>query len=254
MRKKSLITMILSMALVAAVGVGGTLAYLSQTSNTVTNNFTVGSGYEEDDDEHTGIYVDETEYEYDEDDDENKIVHEGDDEDSPVKRTDDGNSYENLLPGDVLVKDPKVNMVGGSVASYVFVKIDGVDALEAVKDSEGNQAIAITGWDTASWVKIAEIDGKATEKTTGDGYYVYRGSLATDDVVNVSKEEKGKKITLPEPVFTNVEVNIDLVEMPEGELASVKVQSCAVQATRDRQGYADAFAQAPAGFAPAANN
>lgn len=41
--KKKLITLITSIALIAAVGVGATLAYLTATTGTVTNTFTVGS-------------------------------------------------------------------------------------------------------------------------------------------------------------------------------------------------------------------
>ena len=39
----------MSVALVAAVGIGGTLAYLSSTSNDVKNTFTVGKGFDDTD-------------------------------------------------------------------------------------------------------------------------------------------------------------------------------------------------------------
>ena len=44
--KKKVVAAIMSVALVAAVGIGGTLAYLSSKSNDVTNTFTVGKGYD----------------------------------------------------------------------------------------------------------------------------------------------------------------------------------------------------------------
>lgn len=48
MKRKNMATMVTCIALVGAVAVGGTLALLSQGSNTVTNTFTVGKGYNQD--------------------------------------------------------------------------------------------------------------------------------------------------------------------------------------------------------------
>ena len=45
MTKKKLMMAGLSAGLVAVVGIGGTLAYLSDKSEVVTNTFTVGTGY-----------------------------------------------------------------------------------------------------------------------------------------------------------------------------------------------------------------
>ena len=45
MKKKSLVTMVASLALVGAVGVGSTLAYLSSTTGTLVNTFSTASGY-----------------------------------------------------------------------------------------------------------------------------------------------------------------------------------------------------------------
>ena len=66
MKKRKLMMTIMSLALVLVVAVGGTLAYLSDQSNQVTNTFNVGSGYEEEenpddpDNPHTGLWLDET--------------------------------------------------------------------------------------------------------------------------------------------------------------------------------------------------
>lgn len=49
MTKKRIATMATCIALVGAVAVGGTLALLTRESNTVTNTFTVGTGYKEGD-------------------------------------------------------------------------------------------------------------------------------------------------------------------------------------------------------------
>ena len=50
MKKNKIMLSVISGLLVAAVAVGGTLAYLSDKSNMVTNTFNVGSGYEWDED------------------------------------------------------------------------------------------------------------------------------------------------------------------------------------------------------------
>ena len=107
MTKKKIMMAAMSAGLVAVVGVGGTLAYLSAQSNTVTNTVTVGTGYPTDSDGHQGLYLDETEYYYDSDIKENLEVR--------GRRTETGNRYENLFPGDSFIKDPTVHMIGGSV-------------------------------------------------------------------------------------------------------------------------------------------
>ena len=63
MKKKSLLTMLLALTLVAVVGVGATLAYLSDSTGAMTNTFTVGSGIDITQDE------EDIDYDYDKDDD-----------------------------------------------------------------------------------------------------------------------------------------------------------------------------------------
>lgn len=238
MTKKKLMMAGLSAGLVAVVGVGGTLAYLSAQSKTVNNTFTVGSGFITDDEEHTGLFLDETEYTY------NEILKKNE---TTGERTEEGNKYQNLYPGNSLTKDPKVTMIGGSVESYVFVKVDGVDELEAITAPETNDAVFdVTGWITESWVKLDE-NGEVDSEKDGNGYYVYKGMLAQEDgVVNVSLEENGKHVQLPEEVFSTVYVN-NVEKLPEEavvEAQKVSVKACAVQATEVRQGVAEAFKQA----------
>lgn len=48
MKRKNMISMVTSLALVGVVAVGGTLALLSSTTNNLTNTFTVGQGYDKD--------------------------------------------------------------------------------------------------------------------------------------------------------------------------------------------------------------
>lgn len=237
MTKKKLMMAGLSAGLVAVVGVGGTLAYLSAQSNTVDNSFTVGSGFIADDDGHIGLFVDELGYKYNENTKKNEETGE---------RTEDGNKYQNLYPGNSLIKDPKVTMIGGSVESYVFVKVTGVDELEGIK-APGTEDVVfdIADWATSSWAKLNE-DGSIEEGGEGDGYYVYRGTRASDSVVDVSLEKEKEHIQLPEQVFSTIKVN-NVNELPkeaEVNVQKVSVKACAVQATENRQGVAEAFKQA----------
>ena len=103
MKKKSLLAGIVCIVLVAAVTIGGTLAYLSAQSEKVDNTFTVGTGYIEEDG-YTGIKLDEA-----------KVNTDG--TVSDTERVSGNQTYPNLLPGDTKVKDPTVYFVSGSVKS-----------------------------------------------------------------------------------------------------------------------------------------
>lgn len=99
--KKKVVAAMMSVALVAAVGIGGTLAYLSSTSNDVKNTFTVGKGF--DDTDGQALIVDEWLLDGTADD-----------------RTQEDQTYENMTPGYVEKKDPTARLKAGSVESYVF--------------------------------------------------------------------------------------------------------------------------------------
>lgn len=77
--------MILAVVLIVGISVGGTLAWLTAQSETVTNTFTVGD---------INITLAET----------------------------TGPSYK-FVPGDTLAKDPKVTVTAGSEDCYLFVRI-----------------------------------------------------------------------------------------------------------------------------------
>ena len=77
--------MILAVVLIVGISVGGTLAWLTDTTGPVTNTFTVGD---------IDINLAET----------------------------TGSSYK-FVPGDKLAKDPKVTVTGGSEDCYLFVRI-----------------------------------------------------------------------------------------------------------------------------------
>ena len=133
-------------ALVAALGVGATLAWLTDKTDEVKNTFTVGDVdidlYEHELDS-TGKALSETE-------------------------TRKGESGYKLIPGTDLPKDPTVVVKGGSEACWLFVKIDESN-WPAFKEADG--ATLKVSYEIASgWTPL---DG-------ADGVY-YREALATLD-------------------------------------------------------------------------
>ncbi|MBU3840297.1 MAG: SipW-dependent-type signal peptide-containing protein [Candidatus Ruminococcus intestinipullorum] len=216
MMKKKLMLAAVSTGLVAAVGVGGTLAYLSAQSEQVTNTFAVGEGYiEEEGGDAKGIWLDET-----------LVDSETGEPVVPAQRTLE-NEYNDLLPADTRMKDPTVSMIGGSVDSYVFVKVDGVDELN-------EKGVSVQDFNGDDWQLVAP-EGEGTM----DGIYIYKGDdLSYADaqgnkVVKVSDQEKGTKITLStvfESIYVDSNITQDGLEALQGNLNDIVLQAVAVQA------------------------
>ena len=165
MKKKSLLTMLVALTLVAVVGVGATLAYLSDSTGTLTNTFTVGNGIN---------------IEQDESDESTP--------DNPNDRTETGNDYTDIQPGDKLVKDPTVTIVKNSTECYVFMKLTGADALAA-------QGFAFGGFDATKWIKADGLD-------TLDGVYRY--------YTTVAESAEDQKLA---PLFTDVTYDINAEDL-----------------------------------------
>lgn len=109
---KKLVIAVVALSLALVCAIGGTLAFLVATSNTVTNTFTYG-----------GIEL--------------KVW-----EDKKTNET--GKAYDNVVPGDVLDKDPVVTVTEGSESCYVYVLID-------------NQLGAAASYNiAATWTKVGE--------------------------------------------------------------------------------------------------
>lgn len=105
---KKALTMAAVLLLVLALGIGGTLAYLTSTTDTVTNTFTVGN-----------VSISFTEHKYDTSN--TASVLKQDEKEVLV----DGNaqSYK-LIPGTVYYKDPTVTVDASSEDCYLFVKFE----------------------------------------------------------------------------------------------------------------------------------
>ena len=93
MKKKSL-ALVLALAMIVVCVVGGTLAWLTATTGSVTNTFTYGD---------INIKLEET--------------------DATVAEDGSATKEFKMIPGYTITKDPKVTVLAGSEKCYLFVKV-----------------------------------------------------------------------------------------------------------------------------------
>lgn len=135
---KKTLTIILAFALVIAMSVAGTVAYLT-SQDSVTNTFTVGK---------VKITLDEAEV------DANGAV-------TSAERV-KTNSYK-LIPGHTYTKDPIIHVDASSEECWLFVKVE--NGISAIEDSTNTieAQLAAKGWSAV---------------TTAAGVYAYKESVA----------------------------------------------------------------------------
>lgn len=175
MKRKNMISMVTSLALVGVVAVGGTLALLSQKANDVENTFTVGQGYEAAD-----IKLSEAD-----------VVQETDGSYTALQDTTraetpeagyvltingqkrfNSNNYANLVDGTTIDKDPIVTVDANTVDSWVVAYIDNVDAAFIGSEFQSDNNL---------WYKVTESGGNwdvaenpVANDTIVKGYYIYK--------------------------------------------------------------------------------
>lgn len=207
MKRKNVISMVTSLALVGVVAIGGTLALLSAQSNTVTNTFTIGNAYPS-----NALTLDEADVE--------QVTSGTTNYGGYVVDTDavervQSNAYENLVADTTLDKDPTFHLAAGSPDSWIIAKVEGVDELAAKGITINGQLPSDYGW-----LKLNTADG-TTASITGydqlkDGYYVTKAVVAggadSDDLFEQLK------------VGTNV---------TRGQLDSIVVSGVAVESVTD---------------------
>lgn len=142
MKKKSILTMALSLALVGSISVGATLAYLTSTASAVTNTFTVGN-----------VKISQAETDWD--------------ALTAAQRI--------LIPGSSVDKSPTVTVEAGSQNCYVFMKIDAsaIDTANGTTTSEDAKAVRLNI--SGSWHKVLTLTKGTPDAndTTYSGYYEY---------------------------------------------------------------------------------
>lgn len=187
------LAMILAVILVLGSVIGGTMAWLIDTTDEVKNTFTYGD---------INLDLDETDTELDDDDDDNT------------------NEYE-MIPGNDIVKDPKITVKADSEACYLFVKLvksENFDTFLEYEMADGWTLLDDDGdEDPNTLVYYMELDEKTEEDT------VY-GVLLNDNVhvkEEVTKEQlneldpEGEDANYPTLTVTAYAVqmaNIDTVE------------------------------------------
>jgi len=164
---KKTLTIILAFALVIAMSVAGTVAYLT-SQDSVTNTFTVGN---------VAITLDEAEV------DANGDV-------TSAERV-KANSYK-LIPGHTYTKDPIIHVDANSEECWLFVKV--VNGISAIEDSTNNIAaqLAANGW---SAVTTGAADVYAYKQSVaGDTNVPVFGSFKIDGDADVANYENAKVV------------------------------------------------------------
>ena len=208
MTKKRIATLATCIALVGTVAVGGTLALLSSNTATLTNTFTIGSGYPDqaltlDEDKVAQVTTGTTNFGGYE-----AIVGAGADRVA-------GQAYNNLVADTDLDKDPTFHLAANSPDSWIIAKVDGVGELKA-------KNITIKGDlpDDYGWFKLNMETGNITELATyedlADGYYV------TKAVVTAG--------TSTDDLFEELHVGANVVR---GPLDNIDVKGVAVESVTD---------------------
>lgn len=151
---KKILALVLSVAVVASIAAAGTLAWLTADGGTVTNTFNVGTQGQ------VAIVLDEA-----------------DNTKTDGSRTTTGNTYDDVLPGATLAKDPTVHVSANSADCYVYAKVE--NGMADVAD------VTIS----SDWTPIAE----------GSNIYRYKEVVASSESVT----------DLP-ALFTVVNVHTDL--------------------------------------------
>lgn len=161
--KKRILIMSVAMALVCVFAVGMTIAYLTSTTETVTNTFTVGN---------VKITLDEA------------MV---DEMGVPVENADrvTANTYK-LLPGHTYTKDPTIHVDESSEDCFIRAKvtITNASAWQALieKYAGGDLFEVITGFDDGIWWVNSAYTSIDTESDTITYTFVYKNESHTDEL------------------------------------------------------------------------
>lgn len=194
MKARKILVSLAALALVAAISIGGTLAYLTN-SKSVTNTFTVGN---------VTIKLDETVTNPD-----------GTATTDPATRAEKGNSYK-LIPGGSYIKDPTVTVMPGSEESYVRLIVKVSDVTDAVKAfGEGYDLSNIFRGFSNKWSRYGQIQTSTDGKTLT---YEYRYATT------VTPTSGPKSDGVLEPLFTSVQIPGTLTDAQYAALNNLNIE------------------------------
>ena len=141
MKMKKIVATGSALALTAAVAVGGTLAYLQDSTNAVTNKFTYNAAsqnvsleiYEHKINPENPLQVFDTAYTAEDD---THFVYEGDAQDYTI------------MPGATVEKDPTLRVTSGNTKVYVYAEVKETDesnAIETITMADGWTSLEMKG-------------------------------------------------------------------------------------------------------------
>ena len=171
-KAKKILVMVAALALTAALAIGGTLAYLTSTTEVVQNTFTVGK---------VAITLDEADV---------NLQGEIESEERVL-----GNEYK-LMPGHEYIKDPTVTVKADSEESYVrmIVTISDLADVKAAFGADFLPQYFVTGWDNDIW----ETTGQVIETNDTAAYeFRYYKTVETVDKEDLKLEPLFKTIKVP---------------------------------------------------------
>lgn len=164
-------TFIAMLALVLVIGcaVGGTIAWLTSTSDTVTNTFTYG------------------------------------DINISLSETKPDNKQAKIIPGVDIAKDPKVTVVEGSEACWLFVKVEEANWPNFKETVEGKEVRKVNYTIAEGWTALTGETGvyyrEVGAVTADTSFDVLAGNVVTVSE-NLTKEDIKDITTQPTLTFT----------------------------------------------------
>lgn len=212
MKMKNMLIGGMSLALVACLSVGATLAYFTASDKEVVNTFDfVAAGTD-------GKYISVTLGENNPQDAINANKSKYGDAKATWNGDNKGYDYEDVVPGQALPKEPTVN-VKTDVPAYIYLRVTDKEA-EGEGNVQGMEAV-ITGVDDY-WTKINETTSELTgERTT---VYAYNAIVEKTDGRDLEALFTEVKVPNVDPV---VDPEDDSVKMPD--LNNVKIEVAAIQ-------------------------
>ena len=186
MNRTKVLTLIAVFALALGGLVGGTVAWLSDTTDTVTNTFTYGD---------ISIGLTETDTELDGDDDATT------------------NDYK-MVPGSNITKDPILTVNGGSEKCWLFVKLEKTENFDDFLTFELAQ-----GWESVKGVEgvyYRIVDASAADQSFGvlvDNIVTVKSDV-TKDMLNALDIDP-ENTTYPQLFVTGYAVQFANIDTPE---------------------------------------
>ncbi len=177
MKKRNFLTILLSLALVAVIGVGATLAYLTDNTQTVNNKFTFDK-IEITLKENATVPAGQS-----------YLIRENKEgtvaDTTPIEGSDVGVVYSDILPGATVAKNPYITVSESNAHAYVYAYVTGVAA-----------PLSVVGW-SEGWTEVeTDLTGtllrREVAKNAAGKYDVFTqvqvatGAAGTEDLNDIS--------------------------------------------------------------------